>query len=95
MTKVILGSFHGLKTIKKPQHAILMKAPLGRRGRRIPRPERRFQISNRHLGVLWSQAVDAHESDEAEEVDSLLLSSLRYWEVEHDLIEEHLEELGQ
>ena len=29
--------------------------------------------------------------NEAEQIDRLLLSSLRFWEVEHDLIEERLQ----
>ena len=32
--------------------------------------------------------MDDNESAQAEEIDRLLLSSLRFWEVEHDLIEE-------
>jgi hypothetical protein len=35
------------------------------------------------------------ESAHAEKIDRLLLSSLSYWEVEHDLIEERLEQLGR
>jgi hypothetical protein len=34
------------------------------------------------------------ESAQAEEIDRLLLSSLRFWEVERDLIEERLEAKG-
>ena len=34
------------------------------------------------------ETIDENESAEAEEIDRLLLSSLRYWEVERDLIEE-------
>jgi hypothetical protein len=34
--------------------------------------------------------MNGDESAEAEETDRLLLSSLRYWEVERDLIEERL-----
>jgi hypothetical protein len=44
---------------------------------------------------LWWETVDADEPDQAEEIDSLLLSSLRFWEVEHDLIEERMEQLGR
>ena len=53
----------------------------------------RSQMSSSRLGALWSQTVDADEPDQAEEIDSLLLSSLRFWEVEHDLIEERMEHL--
>jgi hypothetical protein len=38
---------------------------------------------------------DADESAQAEEIDRLLLSSLRYWEVERDLIEERIAQLGR
>jgi hypothetical protein len=34
--------------------------------------------------------VNSDESAEAEEIDRLLLSSLRLWEVERDLIEERI-----
>jgi hypothetical protein len=34
--------------------------------------------------------VNGDESAEAEEIDRLLLSSLRLWEVERDLIEERM-----
>jgi hypothetical protein len=34
--------------------------------------------------------MNGYESVEAEENDRLLLSSLKYWEVERDLIEERL-----
>jgi hypothetical protein len=34
--------------------------------------------------------MDDDESAQAEEIDRLLLSSLRYWEVERDLIEERM-----
>jgi hypothetical protein len=39
--------------------------------------------------------MDDNESAQAEEIDRLLLSSLRYWEVEHDLIEERMTALGR
>lgn len=38
--------------------------------------------------------MDDNELAEAEEIDRLLLSSLRYWEVEHDLIEERIAARG-
>ena len=34
--------------------------------------------------------MDDDESAQAEEIDRLLLSSLKFWEVERDLIEERL-----
>jgi hypothetical protein len=36
------------------------------------------------------ETIDDIESAETENVDRLLLSSLRYWEVERDLIEERM-----
>jgi len=38
--------------------------------------------------------MDDDESAQAEEIDRLLLSSLRYWEVERDLIEERVAARG-
>lgn len=38
--------------------------------------------------------MDDNESAHAEEIDRLLLSSLRFWEVERDLIEERREARG-
>jgi hypothetical protein len=42
---------------------------------------------------LWPETGDANESAQAEEIDSLLLSSLRHWEVQRDLIEERMAQL--
>jgi hypothetical protein len=39
--------------------------------------------------------MNGHEPDATEEVDKLLLSSLRYWEVTRDLIEERMAALGR
>jgi hypothetical protein len=36
------------------------------------------------------ETIDENESADSEEIDRLLLSSLRYWEVERDLIEERV-----
>jgi hypothetical protein len=60
----------------------------------MPNSKRRSQMSTRRSGTLWPETVDLDESDQAEEIDNLLLSSLRFWEVEHDLIEERMEQLG-
>jgi hypothetical protein len=43
---------------------------------------------------LWTELVGADESAQKKEIDRLLLSSLRFWEVEHDLIEERVEQIG-
>jgi hypothetical protein len=52
-------------------------------------------MSSKRSGALWPETVDADEPAQAEEIDSLLLSSLRVWEVEHDLIEERMGQLGR
>jgi hypothetical protein len=39
--------------------------------------------------------MNGDESAEVEQTDRLLLSSLRYWEVERDLIEERLAARGR
>jgi len=62
-----------------------MKARPGRRGWRMPKSKRRF----------WPETVDADESAQAEEIDRLLLSSLRYWGIERDLIEERMAQLDR
>jgi len=39
--------------------------------------------------------MNDNESAQAEEIDRLLLSSLRYWEVERDLIDERVAAMGR
>jgi len=51
---------------------------------------RTLQKSNKRSEALWPEPMDDDESAQAEEIDRLLLSSLRYWEVERDLIEERM-----
>ena len=70
-----------------------MKARPKSGGWRMPNPKCRSQTSSRRSGALWPETGDADESAEAEEIDSLLLSSLRYWEVERDLMEERMAQL--
>jgi len=70
-----------------------MKARPKSGGWRMPNPKCRSQTSSRRSEALWPETGDADESAQAEEIDSLLLSSLRYWEVERDLIEERVAQL--
>jgi len=42
------------------------------------------------LGASQPERIEYDESAEFEETDRLLLSALRYWEVQHDLIEERI-----
>lgn len=54
----------------------------------------KFKRKPRKLSKLpetsWPEIMDNNESVEAEETDRLLLSSLKFWEVERDLIEERM-----
>jgi hypothetical protein len=62
----------------------------------MPKSKGKSRTSSRRCpGTLWPETVDDEESAQAEEIDRLLVSSLKYWEVEHDLIEERLEQLGR
>ncbi len=60
---------------------------------RMPKPKCRSQTSSRRSGALWPETGDADESAKAKEIDRLLLSSLRYWQVERDLIEQRMAQL--
>jgi hypothetical protein len=60
-----------------------------KRGRTSRSKSRSRQPSK--CSTAWRpQIVNGDESAEAEEIDRLLLSSLRLWEVERDLIEERI-----
>ena len=58
--------------------------------RRTPKFKRKSQQSSKRSEGVPTKIMNGDESAEAEETDRLLLSSLRYWEVERDLIEERL-----
>jgi hypothetical protein len=45
---------------------------------------------SKRLGASQPKRIEYDESAEFEETDRLLLSALRYWEVQHDLIEERI-----
>jgi len=59
-----------------------------RRRRRTSKSKRRGQIANGPSEASRPQLIKGNEPAETEEVDKLLLSSLHYWEVTRDLIEE-------
>jgi hypothetical protein len=61
-----------------------------KRRRLKPKTKRRPQMSTRHLRRWWPETVNGDGSPQAEENDRLLLSSLHYWEVERNLIEERV-----
>ena len=58
--------------------------------RRTSKSRRRRQKTSKRLGASQPERIEYHESAELEETDRLLLSALRYWEVQHDLIEERI-----
>jgi hypothetical protein len=61
----------------------------------MPKSKRRSQSSSISGHNAPKRLLDADESARDEETDSLLLSSLKYWEVERDLIEERMARLGR
>ena len=75
--------------------ASLMRAGrLRRRRLRTSRPKRRLRKSNKSSTVSPRAIADDHETAEVEPAHSLLLSSLRFWEVKRDLIEERMTAIG-
>jgi hypothetical protein len=66
------------------------------RGRwRMSKSRRRLRPSSKRSEAWRPEIIDDDESAEAEETDRLLLSSLRFWEIERDLIEERLAARGR
>jgi hypothetical protein len=66
----------------------------GRRGWRTSKSRHRPQKSRKRAEAWRPEIIDDAESAGAEETDRLLVSSLRFWEVERDLIEERLAARG-
>ena len=72
-----------------------MKAIRPKRARwRTLKFKRRQRKLSKRSGTSQPETMDDNESAQAEQIDRLLLSSLRFWEVERDLIEERLEAKG-
>ena len=57
---------------------------------RTLKSKQRPQTPGKNYNVLPRETTDEDESIPIEQIHSLLLSSLRYWEVERDLIEERI-----
>ena len=57
--------------------------------KRTLKSKRRSRRSSTHSKAWQPKILNGHESNGAEGIDRLLLSSLKLWEVERDLIEEH------
>jgi hypothetical protein len=62
-----------------------------RRRWRTSQSKHKSQQSSKRSEGWRPKIMNGDEPAEAEETDRLLLSSLRYWEVERDLIEERLD----
>jgi hypothetical protein len=61
----------------------------GVRGR-TSKSRRRSQKTSERFGASQPERIEYDESAEFKQTDRLLLSALRYWEVQHDLIEERI-----
>ena len=72
--------------------ASLMVGPRPKRARlRTAKSKRRAQMTgHNHKAFRHPGSADDDESIPVEPIHSLLLSSLKYWEVERDLIEERI-----
>jgi hypothetical protein len=67
---------------------VMGAAPRGRRGKwRRAKSRRKLQRAAKDPGL---KTLDPDEALRCDEPDRLLLSALKYWEVERDLIEERL-----
>jgi hypothetical protein len=71
-----------------------MGAARRRRGRwGSSKSKRKRQKNSKRSEASPPPMMNGHEPAETDETDKLLLSSLRYWEVTRDLIEERIEAL--
>jgi hypothetical protein len=61
----------------------------------MPNSKRTSQTVEQMSGSIVAELGGTDESAQAEDIDHLLLSSLRFWEVEHDLIDERIAQLGR
>jgi hypothetical protein len=57
---------------------------------RTSKSRRRLQKTSKRFGASQPERIEYDESAEFEQTERLLLSALRYWEVQHDLIEERI-----
>ena len=57
--------------------------------------KRRPRKLSKRLGTSRSVIMDDNQSAQAEQIDRLLLSALKFWEVERDLIEERMAAMSQ
>jgi hypothetical protein len=73
---------------------ILMEVARRRRRWRMSKSKRKRQRSSKPSAQGRREMSDDNGSAEAKGIDRLLLSALRYWEVERDLIEERMAARG-
>jgi hypothetical protein len=62
--------------------------------RRVKPKQRRLR-PKKSFNVLTHKTTDNDENNQIEATHSLLLASLRFWEIERDLIEERIAALGR
>ena len=67
-----------------------MAAPLRRTDSRTSTSRGRSRSSSKRSSPSRPETFGYTSSAESQQIDTLLLSSLRYWEVERDLIEERM-----
>src|SRR5262249_16373319 len=83
---------HGIITgLMKEDDSLMIGRRRKRARSRAAKSKQRAQTSGKNYKVLRrSRSADNDEPTLVEPIHSLLLSSLRYWEVERDLIEERI-----
>jgi hypothetical protein len=76
------------------EESLMAAARLERTDLRTSKSRRRSHGSSKRSDASPPETLDDNESAQREQIDTLLLSSLGYWEVERDLIEERMAALG-
>ena len=85
---------HQLQRINEGERSMEAIRPKRDRWRTL-KFKRRSRKLSKCSGTLQPETMDNNGSAEPEETDRLLVSALRFWEVEHDLIEERLAAIGR
>jgi hypothetical protein len=91
---MIVMRTHGQKNMHEGE-TLMGTARQRRRGWRASKAKRKAQKSSKRAEAWRPQITNGDESAESVGIDRLLLSSLRLWEVERDLIEERIAALGR
>ena len=77
-----------VRTTSTKQEPLMVTARSRRTRSRTSKSRRKLSESSNHPGPSRLQATNDYASLQVDETDNFLLSSLRYWEVDRDLIEE-------